>query len=147
MKLSENNIKLIFGLKLKQLRQEKGLSLSELAQKSSLSVSYLNEIENGKKNPKANKIAALAEALDVSYDRLVSVKLTKHLASIGELLESNLLEQLPLDHYGIDVHKLLLQISEAPLQLSALVSTLIEMAKSLELSENNFSKTVHVLAM
>ena len=141
MKLSENNIKLIFGLKLKQLRQEKGLSLSELAQKSSLSVSYLNEIENGKKNPKANKIAALAEALDVSYDRLVSVKLTKHLASIGELLESNLLEQLPLDHYGIDVHKLLLQISEAPLQLSALVSTLIEMAKSLELSENNFSKT------
>jgi len=141
MKLSENNIKLIFGLKLKQLRQEKGLSLSELAQKSSLSVSYLNEIENGKKNPKADKIAALAEALDVSYDRLVSVKLTKHLASIGELLESNLLEQLPLDHYGIDVHKLLLQISEAPLQLSALVSTLIEMAKSLELSENNFSKT------
>jgi transcriptional regulator with XRE-family HTH domain len=141
MKLSENNIKLIFGLKLKQLRQEKGLSLSELAQKSSLSVSYLNEIENGKKNPKADKIAALAEALEVSYDRLVSVKLTKHLAPISELLESNLLEQLPLDHYGIDVHKVLLQISEAPLQLSALVSTLIEMAKSLELSENNFSKT------
>jgi transcriptional regulator with XRE-family HTH domain/Zn-dependent peptidase ImmA (M78 family) len=141
MKLSENNIKLIFGLKLKQLRQEKGLSLSELAQKSSLSISYLNEIENGKKNPKADKIAALAEALEVSYDRLVSVKLTKHLAPISELLESNLLEQLPLDHYGIDVHKVLLQISEAPLQLSALVSTLIEMAKSLELSENNFSKT------
>jgi XRE family transcriptional regulator, fatty acid utilization regulator len=141
MRLSENNIKLIFGLKLKQLRQEKGLSLSELAQKSSLSVSYLNEIENGKKNPKADKIAALADALDVSYDKLVSVKLTKHLAPISELLESNLLEQLPLDHYGIDVHKVLLQISEAPLQLSALVSTLIEMAKSLEMSENNFSKT------
>lgn len=141
MKLSENNIKLIFGLKLKQLRQDKGLSLSELAQKSSLSVSYLNEIENGKKSPKSDKIAALAEALDVSYDKLVSVKLNKHLAPISELLESNLLEQLPLDHYGIDVHKLLLQISEAPLQLSALVSTLIEMAKSLELSENNFSKT------
>ena len=141
MRLSGNNIKLIFGLKLKQLRQEKGLSLSELAQKSSLSVSYLNEIENGKKNPKTDKIIALAEALDVSYDKLVSVKLTKHLTSIGELLESNLLEQLPLDHYGIDVHKLLLQISEAPLQLNALVSTLIEMAKSLELSENNFSKT------
>ena len=141
MKLSENNIKLIFGLKLKQLRQEKGLSLSELAQKSSLSVSYLNEIENGKKSPKTDKIAALADALDVSYDRLVSLKLTKHLAPISELLESNLLEQLPLDHYGIDVHKVLLQISEAPLQLSALVSTLIEMAKSLELSENNFSKT------
>jgi len=141
MKLSENNIKLIFGLKLKQLRQDKGLSLSELAKKSSLSTSYLNEIENGKKHPKSNKIASLATALDVSYDKLVSLKLTKNLAPVSELLESNILEQLPLDHYGIDVHKLLLQISHAPLQLSALVSTLIEMAKSLELSENNFSKT------
>jgi len=141
MKLSENNIKLIFGLKLKQLRQDKGLSLSELAKKSSLSTSYLNEIENGKKHPKSDKIAALATALDVSYDKLVSLKLTKNLAPVSELLESNILEQLPLDHYGIDVHKLLLQISHAPLQLSALVSTLIEMAKSLELSENNFSKT------
>jgi len=141
MKLSENNIKLIFGLKLKQLRQDKGLSLAELAQKSSLSASYLNEIENGKKHPKSDKIVALATALDVPYDKLVSLKLTKSLAPVSELLESNILEQLPLDHYGIDVHKLLMQISHAPLQLSALVSTLIEMAKSLELSENNFSKT------
>ncbi|MGA7838087.1 MAG: helix-turn-helix transcriptional regulator, partial [Ignavibacteriaceae bacterium] len=72
MKLSENNIKLIFGLKLKQLRQDKGFSLSELAKKSSLSTSYLNEIENGKKHPKSDKIAALATALDVPYDKLVS---------------------------------------------------------------------------
>lgn len=141
MKLSENNIKLIFGLKLKQLRQDKGLSLSELAKRSSLSTSYLNEIENGKKHPKSDKIAALATALGVQYDKLVSLKLTKNLAPVSELLESNILEQLPLDHYGIDVHKLLMQISHAPLQLSALVSTLIEMAKSLELSENNFSRT------
>ncbi len=141
MKLSENNIRLIFGLKLKQLRLDKNLSLSELAKRSSLSVSYLNEIENGKKNPKRDKTASLAKVLDVPYDELVSLKLTKSLAPIGDLLESNILEQLPLDHYGIDVHKLLLQISQAPLQLSALVSTLIELAKSLELSENNFSKT------
>lgn len=141
MKLSDNNIKLIFGLKLKQLRQDRGLSLVELAQKSSLSISYLNEIENGKKYPKSDKIALLANALQVSYDKLVSLKLTKNLIPIGELLQSNLLEQLPLDHYGIDVNKLLLQISQAPLQLSALVSTLIEMGKSFELSQNNFSKT------
>ncbi len=141
MKLSENNIRLIFGLKLKQLRLDKNFSLSDLAKKSSLSVSYLNEIENGKKNPKPDKTAALAKALDVPYDDLVSLKLTKSLAPVRDLLESNILEQLPLDHYGIDMHKLLLQISQAPLQLSALVSTLIELAKSLELSENNFSKT------
>ncbi|MFA3783423.1 helix-turn-helix domain-containing protein [Melioribacteraceae bacterium 4301-Me] len=139
MNLSENNIKLIFGLKLKQLRQEKGLTLSELAERSSLSVSYLNEIENGKKQPKPKKIAAIAKALDVPYDKLVSLKLNKNLAPISELLESNFLEKLPLDHYGIDVHKLLIQLSQAPIQLSALVSTLIEVAKSLELTENQFS--------
>lgn len=140
MKHSENNIRLIFGLKLKQIRLDKNLSLSTLAKKASLSVSYLNEIENGKKYPKSNKIASLAEALDISYDKLVSLKLTKNLAPVSDLLESNILEQLPLDHYGIDVHKLLLQISQAPLQLSALVSTIIELAKSSEMEQNNFSR-------
>lgn len=141
MKLSDNNIRLIFGLKLKQLRLDRNLSLAELARRTSLSSSYLNEIENGKKSPKSDKIAALAEALGVSYDKLVSLKLTKNLAPVSELLESNILEQLPLDHYGIDIHKLLHQISLAPLQLSALVSTLIELAKGLEMTQNNFSKT------
>lgn len=141
MNLSDNNIRLIFGLKLKQLRLAKGLSLGELAEKSSLSVSYLNEIENGKKYPKTEKILQLAEALNVSFDHLVSTKLTRNLASIRELLESNILEQLPLDHYGINVNKLLLQISEAPLQLSALVTTLIDLAKNSEASQNIFSKS------
>ncbi len=74
MKPTKTNIKLIFGLKLKQLRQDKNLSLSELAVKSGLSVSYLNEIESGKKYPKADKIAVLSEALNVNYDKLVSLK-------------------------------------------------------------------------
>lgn len=141
MELSEKNIKLILGLKLKQIRQEKKLSLSDLSEKSTLSISYLNEIENGKKYPSSRKIAALAAALDISYDKLVSLKLTKNLAPFGELLESNLLNELPLDHYGIDVNKFLLLMSKSSLQLSALVSTLIEMAKSSELSQNNFSRT------
>lgn len=141
MKPTKNNIKIIFGLKLKQLRQEKNLSLSELAKKSSLSISYLNEIESGKKYPKADKIAELADALDVTYDKLISIKLTRNLAPLGDLLESNIFEQLPLDHYGIDINKLIVIMANAPLQLSALVTTLIDMAKSSELSQNNFSRT------
>ncbi len=141
MKPRKNNIKIIFGLKLRQLRQEKNLSLSALAKKSSLSVSYLNEIESGKKYPKADKIAELAYALNVTYDKLVSLKLTRNLAPLGELLESNIFEQLPLDHYGIDINKLIVIMANAPLQLSALVTTLIDMAKSSELSQNNFSRT------
>ena len=141
MKLSHNNIKLIFGLKLKQLRIDKNMSLSELSAKSDLSVSYLNEIESGKKYPKTDKIAGLAEALGTDYDKLVSLKVNKNLAPIGELLNSNILEQLPLDHYGIDINKLIILMSNASLQLSALVATLIEMARGSEMSENNFSRT------
>lgn len=137
----KNYIKLILGLKIKQLRQEKNLSLNELSEKSSLSVSYLNEIEKGKKYPKYEKIAQLAEALGVSYDNLVSLKLSKNLAPIAELIESNILEMLPLDHYGINLNKFIELMSDASDQLSALVATVIEMAKSTELSQNNFSRT------
>jgi len=132
---------LILGLKVKQLRQERKLSLNELASKSSLSVSYLNEIENGKKYPKAEKIAQIAQALNVDYDELISLKLTKNLTPIAELIDSNILEMLPLDHYGIDLNKFISLMSEASYQLSALVATVIEMARSTELSQNNFSRT------
>lgn len=141
MKNNRNYIKLILGLKIKQLRQEKGLSLNDLAEECSLSVSYLNEIEKGKKYPKAEKIAKLAEALGVSYDNLVSLKLTRNLTPIAELIESNILEMLPLDHYGINLNKFISLMSDASYQLSALVATVIDMARNTELSQNNFSRT------
>jgi hypothetical protein len=138
--MKTKHIKLIFGLKLKQHRMEKGMSLSGLAIKSGLSVSYLNEIESGKKYPNTDKIAILADALDTSYDKLVSLKLVKNLAPIAELLESNILEQLPLEHYGIDINKLISLMATSSLQLSALIATFIETAQSSELSQNNFSR-------
>ena len=141
MVIKGNYIKLIFGLKVKQLRIEKKMLLSELASKTGMSISYLNEIETGKKYPKADKIAALAGSLNTTYDKLVSLRLARNLAPIGELLESNILEQLPLDHYGIDINKLIFLMSNSSMQLSALISTFIEMAQTSELSQNNFSKT------
>jgi len=141
MKIQNEHIKIILGLKIKQWRLSKGLSLKELALQTGLSVSYLNEIESGKKYPKTDKLASLAEALDVNYDKMVSLKLSKNLAPIGDLLESKLLKQLPLHHYGIDINKLIALMAEAPMQLSALVSTIIELARSSELSQNNFSRT------
>ncbi|MHB8854687.1 MAG: helix-turn-helix domain-containing protein [Ignavibacteriaceae bacterium] len=136
-----NYIKLIFGLKLKQMRQDKNMLLSDLASRSSLSVSYLNEIESGKKYPKADKIALLADALGVSYDKMVSLKLMRNLIPIEDFLESNILEQLPLDHYGIDINKLILLMANSSPQLSALIAAFIEMAKTSEQSQNNFSRT------
>ncbi len=45
---TDTHAKLILGMKLRQLRQERGLSLMQLAEVTNISVSYLNEIEKGK---------------------------------------------------------------------------------------------------
>ena len=45
-------VRLIFGLKLRELRTERHLTPAELARLCDVSVSYLNEIEKGKKYPK-----------------------------------------------------------------------------------------------
>ena len=65
-----------FWLKLRQQRQ-KNWSLEDLTNKTKLSKSYLNEIENGKKNPKHDKIIQLADVLNYKFDDLVSTKLDK----------------------------------------------------------------------
>ena len=57
------NVPVIFGLKLRQLREDRGLGLKELSALAGMSPSYVNEIEKGKKYPKADKILQLAEAL------------------------------------------------------------------------------------
>ncbi|MCP9768147.1 helix-turn-helix domain-containing protein [Lacihabitans sp. LS3-19] len=138
MSLNTDHIKLIFGLKLKQLRQEKGFSLQDLSNISKLSMSYINEIEKGKKYPKADKISALAEALDIDYDSLVSLKLNKKLEPISKLLKSNFLTEIPFDFFGIDPANLLEMLSDAPIKLSAFINTIIKIARSYSMSVEQF---------
>ncbi len=138
MNINEENIRLIFGLKLKQLRSEKNFSLADLSERSGLSVSYLNEIEKGKKYPKGNKISALSNALDIPYDKLVSLKLTKNLAPVGELLQSKIFTDLPLELFGIELNKLIEIISNAPEKVNAFISTIIEIARNYNLTQENF---------
>jgi XRE family transcriptional regulator, fatty acid utilization regulator len=136
--INTDNVKLIFGLKLRQLRLDKGLSLNELSQKSGLSISYINEIEKGKKYPKSDKIIALAAAMEEDYDALVSLKLSKRLEPISELLSSNILTELPLELFGIDPANLLEILAEAPAKISAFVGTLIEIARNYNMSIEKF---------
>ena len=138
MAINTDNVRLVFGLKLKQLRLDKGMSLSDLSQKSGLSISYINEIEKGKKYPKADKILALARAMDVDYDHLVSLKLSKRLEPISDLLSSNILTELPLELFGIDPASLLEILSDAPTKISAFVGTLIEIARNYNMSIEKF---------
>ncbi|GAA5027018.1 hypothetical protein GCM10011506_13220 [Marivirga lumbricoides] len=130
MSVSEDNVRLIFGLKVRQLRQEKKMSFSQLAEISGLSASYLNEIEKGKKYPKAEKIGILAEALGVQYDWLISLQLSKNLAPVSELLKSNLLTELPLELFGLEPATLLELLSNAPDKLGAFLSTIIEISRN-----------------
>lgn len=136
--MEQDYIKLIFGLKLKQIRTERGLSLFGLSKLSGLSKSYLNEIEKGKKYPKPDKISSLSEHLDIPYDDLVSLKLDKNLAPIGEILQSKLLKEIPLELFGIQENTLIDIISNAPQKVTAFISTIIEIAKNYNFSKESF---------
>lgn len=138
MGLREENIKLIFGIKLRQLRHEKRLSLTQFSKLTGISISYLNEIEKGKKYPKANKIAVIANALHVDYNYLVSLTLNKKLSPIADLLRSNIFSDLPLDVYGINKGNLIELLSDAPLKLSAFVSTIIQISRNYDMTVENF---------
>ena len=136
--MTEDTIRLIFGLKLRQLRLDQGLSLNEVSKKSGVSISYLNEIEKGKKYPKGTKIATLADALGVEYDYLVSLQLSKKLAPVSELINSNILQELPLEMFGIESADLIELLSNAPAKLSAFVSTLVEISRNYDMRVEHF---------
>jgi hypothetical protein len=136
--MQEDYIKLIFGLKLKQLRTAKSLSLFGLSKLSGLSKSYLNEIEKGKKYPKPDKIVILSEKLDVPYDQIVSLKLDKNLAPIGKILRSNILKEIPLEVFGIQENNLIDIVANAPAKVNAFISTIIEIAKHYSFGKESF---------
>lgn len=55
MNIESDYIRTIFGVKLRQLRQQKNWSLQEISEKTGMSKSYLNEIEKGKSIPSTTK--------------------------------------------------------------------------------------------
>ncbi|CAL2101668.1 Helix-turn-helix domain-containing protein [Tenacibaculum sp. 190130A14a] len=136
--MEEEYIRLIFGLKLKQIRTSKDLSLFGLSKLTGLSKSYLNEIEKGKKYPKTDKIVTLSEKLEVPYDHLVSLKLDKNLAPIGEILQSRVLKELPLELFGIKKNNLIDIIANAPAKVNAFISTIIKISQNYNLTRESF---------
>ncbi len=138
MSVNKENIKIILGLKLKQARKEQKLSLAKLSEKSGLSVSYLNEIEKGKKYPKPEKIHALSTALDLNFDELISLKLEKRLSPLSTLIKSDILNDLPLDFFGIDSKKLVNLLADAPTRVNAFISAILEIARDHQLNQEHF---------
>ena len=61
------------GKKIKTLRKKKGFTLQQLAEMIGSGKSYIWEIENrGLKRPSAEKLALIANALDVTTDFLIN---------------------------------------------------------------------------
>lgn len=130
--------RIIFGLKVRQFRQEKAWNFEELSQRTGISISYLNEIEKGKKYPQPDYRKRLAEVLETPYDFLISPELTKEFAPLGELLHSKFLNDLPLDLFGIGMQPLVEIIASDPAKVNAFISALLEIARVYALREEHF---------
>lgn len=138
MRRKTQNEKIIFGLKARKLRLERGLSFSDMKDLTNLSASYLNEIEKGKKYPKKDKIKIIAKALNVPTKNLTSDELPRSLAPVEDLLKSNFINELPLDIIGLDIARVVEMIAEAPSRVGAFVATLLDLSRNYALGEENF---------
>ena len=136
--MQETQIRTIFGLKLRQLREAKALSLFGLSKKTGLSKSYLNEIEKGKKYPKTDKILLLAQALDVDYDELVSLKLTGKMAPVADLVTSGVLDEIPLELFGMEEQQLIDIMINAPEKVNTFISTIFQIARDHNVTRDYF---------
>ncbi|GAW84986.1 conserved hypothetical protein [Bathymodiolus platifrons methanotrophic gill symbiont] len=66
------------GPKIKELRKDKGFTLEQLAEKIGSGKSYIWEIENrGVKRPSAEKLTAIAQALETSTEFLINNDMTE----------------------------------------------------------------------
>lgn len=60
------NIRLIFGKRIRKLRQARGMSQEELAFISDLHRTYISDVERGIRNISLDNISKIAMALDVA---------------------------------------------------------------------------------
>jgi len=133
-----DTVKLIFGLKVQQLRKEHDLSYQQLSDRTGLAISYLHNIEKGRKYPKADKILVLAKVLEVDYDYLVSLNGNKKLKPILDLLNSDLFKIFPLEMFGINTAKLIELLAQTPDKVNAFLSTVINIIRNYHMRGEDF---------
>jgi len=61
------DIKFYFGKRVRELRLKKNLSQEQLAHMCDLDRTYINSIENGKRNVSLKNIEKILKALDISW--------------------------------------------------------------------------------
>jgi transcriptional regulator with XRE-family HTH domain len=133
-----DRLRLILGLKLRSLRQERGLGLQALARKAGISTSYLSEIEQGKKYPKPDKLVDLAAALGVAYDDLVSLRVDRGLDPVKEAIDSPLLRGFPFDLFGVDAEAVVRLLAGVPAKAGALVQAVGDVSRAYDARVEHF---------
>lgn len=86
--------------RLRELRTERGLTLQQVAERASIDVSTLSRLEAGKRRLALDHIPALASALGVSADELLSSSPPQDPRVRGEPLRSDGMTLWPLTHRG-----------------------------------------------
>jgi transcriptional regulator with XRE-family HTH domain len=67
----ETDIRVRFGRRLREIRQERGLSQEELAFKAGLHRTYVSSAERGQRNVGLVNVERLAQALDIDICELL----------------------------------------------------------------------------
>ncbi len=138
MDVNSENLRLILGVKLQQLRQQRGYALKDLAAEAKVSISYLSEIEKGKKYPSPEKIIQIAKALGVSFDELVTVKVNEELNPLTAILNSPLLQEFPFQLFGIEPRAIVDLVKHAPEKAGALLRTLLDVGQNYDMKVEQF---------
>lgn len=131
--MEQQSIQIIFGLKVGQLREARNISLKQLAMRTGMSVSYLNEIEKGKKYPKMEKMLLLAQALETSYEDLVTPRLDGSLDPLAAVLASPLMRQFPFHLFGTSAREILQLMVGHPNEMGTLARMLSELGRRYDL--------------
>lgn len=135
---SADRLRLVLGVKLKQLRQERGFTLQTVATRAGVSVSYLSEIEKGKKYPKPDKLIDLAHALGVSYEDLVSLKVDETLEGLRDVIYSPFLKAFPFELFGVEPKDVVSLMAGVPQRASALIRAFIEVSRTYDARVEHF---------
>ena len=138
METSVDNLRLILGLKLKNLRHERGASLKEIAERAGVSISYLSEIEKGKKYPKTDKLIDLARALDVSFDDLVSQRVDASLDPLKQAIASPFVQEFPFQLFGVETQDLVSLMASMPDKAGAFIRTFADISRNYDVRVEHF---------
>lgn len=69
--MKDNEINILFGIRVRQLREEKGISQEQLGYDTGLHRTYVGQIERAEKNITLRNIAKIAQELDINISELM----------------------------------------------------------------------------